>query len=24
MRFEDAKDQEEIYLHGQKDLTAHI
>ncbi len=24
LRFEDAKDQEEIYLHGQKDLTAHI
>uniref|UniRef100_UPI0036D92A65 type VI secretion system Vgr family protein n=1 Tax=Photorhabdus sp. RM322S TaxID=3342825 RepID=UPI0036D92A65 len=24
LRFEDAKDQEEIYLHGQRDLTAHI
>ncbi|PHM50737.1 type VI secretion system Vgr family protein [Xenorhabdus miraniensis] len=24
LRFEDAKDREEIYLHGQKDLTAHI
>ncbi|WP_340620290.1 type VI secretion system Vgr family protein [Xenorhabdus siamensis] len=24
LRFEDAKDSEEIYLHGQKDLTAHI
>ncbi|WP_258086824.1 type VI secretion system Vgr family protein [Xenorhabdus bovienii] len=24
LRFEDAKGSEEIYLHGQKDLTAHI
>uniref|UniRef100_UPI003B833CBE bacteriophage T4 gp5 trimerisation domain-containing protein n=1 Tax=Photorhabdus heterorhabditis TaxID=880156 RepID=UPI003B833CBE len=24
LRFEDAKDQQEIYLHGQKDLTVHI
>ncbi|NHB91021.1 type VI secretion system tip protein VgrG [Photorhabdus cinerea] len=24
LRFEDAEDQQEIYLHGQKDLTAHI
>ncbi|WP_434524991.1 type VI secretion system Vgr family protein [Photorhabdus asymbiotica] len=24
LRFEDEKDREEIYLHGQKDLTAHI
>ncbi|WP_237388040.1 type VI secretion system tip protein TssI/VgrG, partial [Xenorhabdus sp. Sc-CR9] len=24
LRFEDAKDREEIYFHGQKDFTAHI